>query len=444
MLSLYTSLMVYMVEMLISYVFFSYIFEKKLNSPAIFLIGILIFASGAFVNYASSNTVWINLIYTLISNWVFAFLCFRMKFRSAAFYSLVLAVLSFSFELATIFLISAISGAGPTEYNSNPIVLFVEVVISKTLYFIFCILLVGLHKTKREVSGRISPSFYFYPLCSLLVFITFWYISIHETLSPTNQTLLIYTSIALLGATVILFITYRHNVEKDIDYMLVKSENRKLQTEKEYYDILDHQNQQLMAYAHDAKNHLSAIRNLSENPQINEYIKKLSDQLKEYAYNCHSGNKILDVVINKYVTECKMHKVNFSYDVKSSNLNNMEDIDLVAVLGNLMDNALRAARQSKEKHISLATTWRNSYSVIIIANSSDTKPLFYGKRLLSTKENGNANGFGLRSVGNTLKKYGGDFDWEYNAEKHIFSVTVMVGEKRQADFIRNNNSLLRF
>ena len=92
-----------------------------------------------------------------------------------------------------------------------------------------------------------------------------------------------------------------------------------------------------------------------------------------------------------------------------------------------MDNALTAAAQSVEKYLSLATTWRNSYSVIIIVNSSDTEPLSFGKDIKTTKSEGELHGFGLKSVRKTLRKYHGDFGWEYDTENRRFTVTVMVG-----------------
>ena len=86
------------------------------------------------------------------------------------------------------------------------------------------------------------------------------------------------------------------------------------------------------------------------------------------------------------------------------NLSGVEDIDVVAILGNLLDNALAAAERSAEKCMSLETTWRNSYGVIVITHSCDEAPPSSGERLFSTKEEPKLHGFGLKSVQRTLKK----------------------------------------
>lgn len=182
----------------------------------------------------------------------------------------------------------------------------------------------------------------------------------------------------------------------------------------------------MMIYTHDTKNHLTAIQSLSSDPAINEYIAKLLNQLKEYSSNCHSGNKMLDVMIDKFVIDCNRRGIQFDYYVKSCNLLGVDDIDLVAILGNLMDNAMTAADQSAGKRISLETTKRNGYSVIIVTNSCDTAPVIHGQQLVSSKTDKRFHGFGLKSVAKTLKKYGGDFAWDYNERNCEFVVTAML------------------
>lgn len=426
MLNLSASLIVYLIEMLIAYTVFAYIGDRRHSILVTFLIGAIIFGSGATVNYLFSNTVWINVLYTLIITFLFAVSGFHIKMRSAAAYSALMTVLSLAFEFATIFFVSAFAGAGVADYNSDFLVLVIEAAVSKTLYFVSCIILLGFLRNADSVLDRIPISFYLYPGCALFAFLVFWYICSHEALSRSSQLYLAYTSIILLASTVVLFITYRHNVEKDSEYIRIKSENKRLQTEKVYYDILERQNQQLMLYAHDAKNHLAAIQNLSTDPRINDYVQRLTDQLKSYTNNCHSGNIILDVLINKYVTECELRGVSFAYDVKLCNLSDVEDIDLVAILGNLLDNALTSAERSAEKKMSIATTWRNSYSIIIITNSCDQDPVSMDGHLFTTKEDKKLHGFGLKSVSRTLKKYQGDYNWEYDSVNHSFVITVMI------------------
>ncbi len=183
-----------------------------------------------------------------------------------------------------------------------------------------------------------------------------------------------------------------------------------------------------MIYAHDAKKHLAAIQALNEDPKISGYVTKLSEQLKDYSRSRTSGNKLLDVMLHKYEIDCKMRGIAFEADVKTCNLSQLEDIDLVAILGNLLDNAVTAAEQSTEKYISLSTVYRNRYSVIIVSNSCDKPPKQSGNRLISTKSSTGLHGFGLKSVEATIHKYDGDYEWDYDTDKRTFTFTAMVSE----------------
>lgn len=119
----------------------------------------------------------------------------------------------------------------------------------------------------------------------------------------------------------------------------------------------------------------------------------------------------------------------FTYDVQLCNLGGVEDFDLVAILGNLLDNALTAAEGSQEKWMELATALRNGYQVVVVENSCDLPPVVGEDGLRSTKAGGEDHGFGLKSVAKALKKYQGDFQWEYDGEKKHFLMTVMIGQR---------------
>ena len=201
--------------------------------------------------------------------------------------------------------------------------------------------------------------------------------------------------------------------------------------EQSYYEILERQNQQLRSYAHDAKNHLEAIRNLNQDPKVEQYIAQMEQQLQAYTRRCHSGNRVLDVMVDKYVTACELKNIAFTYDVQLCNLEGVEDFDLVAILGNLLDNALTAAQESQEKWMELATARRNGYQVVVVENSCDRPPIVGEEGLRSTKAGGENHGFGLKSVAKALKKYEGDFQWDYDQEKRRFTMTVMIGQREK-------------
>ena len=83
MLNYAASFIVYFFEMLISYIVFSYISDKKKPTVIIFIFGLIIFEFGAAINIIFPNTVWINSIYTFTSTLIFAILCFHIRYSVA-------------------------------------------------------------------------------------------------------------------------------------------------------------------------------------------------------------------------------------------------------------------------------------------------------------------------------------------------------------------------
>ncbi len=419
------SLYVYLIEMVISYVFFSSFRKQKLTSVKTITFGAILFSFGSTMNIFLKNNGLVNAMVTLTINAVFAMFCFDCTLQKSCFYAAVLGMLNTALETIIIPISSFVIGDSFSGYNDNLGLLIFQTITIKTLYFLIILLLIKLIRP-GDTSNVIPLEFLVFPGLTTVCQFIFWYICARLDARYEVQFLLSISSGCLFAATVLLFFAYSHQVKKERQTMQIQSELNRLQTEQSYYQILDQQNQELMIYAHDAKKHLSAIQALNEDPTIDSYVTKLSEQLRDYSKSRNSGNKLLDVMLHKYDIDCKMRDITFEYDVKVCNLSRLEDIDLVAILGNLLDNAVTASEQSTEKYISLTTVYRNRYSVIIVSNSCDTPPKQSGHHLISTKSGAGLHGFGMKSVAKSIKKYDGDYEWEYDEERHLFTVTVMV------------------
>lgn len=415
---------VYALEAVIFYVFFARVSTPKLSRWTILLIGLGLFEIGSVFNILFQNTVLVNTIVTLFVITLFFRLCFETSIKVALLYSLLLDGLNFAIESIIVFFFSSLLRIPTSEYQSNFMILFMETISCKAIFFMVCLMLSNW--TTNTAVRKIPASLFVYPVCVTACLLVFSYIISSEVLTKDGQMLLAGTSGALLLSLIFLFSTFQHEIEKDGMLAIAQEENAHLKTEKEYFDILEKQNQNLMLYAHDVRKHLNAIRELSQDPDINEYVAKLCGELTAYTQSCQSGNKLLDVMINRYVLDCELKKISFEYRVRECPLRCLEDLDLVAILGNLMDNAITAASESGKKWVSLTTSVRNTYNVVVIKNSCDVPPRAQGERLLSTKGNPRFHGYGLKSVAKAVKKYHGDQYWSYDPDNQIFTMTVIL------------------
>lgn len=422
--------LIYLFEMLISYLFFSNVSERKRTQVQSLIIGTACFTLCYAVNFIFVNNTYLNGLAFLFSNLIFAVVCFHLSWKQGMFYSFCLNVLCAATEFIIIAVVSGLTRTGMNSHRDNFSIFILVLLTSKMLYFIAAFILSKLVRNDHY-GYKVPGSFVVFPLVADCCLLAFWYCGESGQLDAGTVWLLSIAGILLFGITIIMFVTFQHQREMEYEYIQTKNDNSRLNIEKSYYEILEDQNRQLMMYAHDAKNHLAAMQSLNTDPRIESYISKLSQQLADYTRNCHSGNKLLDVMIGKYSFECERRGIQLEYDVKLCNLVSLDDIDLVAILGNLMDNAVAAAEQSQTKSVSLVTAKRNSYSIIIITNSCDTPPKERAGKLITSKPNHEHHGYGLKSVRKTLKKYDGDFEWNYDETERTFTFTVMVGEQRQ-------------
>ena len=185
MLNVTTSALVYIFEMLISFLFFSHLAEKKKPTVIVLLVGCCIFGVGAWINLFFHNTVWINLLYFFAENLLFSFFLFDIRLTVAAFYSILLVVFSTALEFASIFIVSALSGTSATAYNSNPTIFIIEASVSKLLYLLSCLIL--LRFVKRTKAATPFPvARYLYPFGTFACLVILWYIFAQGTFSRIN------------------------------------------------------------------------------------------------------------------------------------------------------------------------------------------------------------------------------------------------------------------
>ena len=380
------------------------------------------------INLAFDYNIIVNLITFGIFHFVFNFVLYKNKTIPSLIYTFILYTVVFFSEVMIGGVISLFTDAGFYSFVNNPFQYLILITVSKsTMFFILKLISNIIMKTvKRQ---KISFLLFLFPAILLITCGIFLIISFSLELSYTLKILLSVLCIAMLLVVIGSCMVQQRETQKDEELNELRAIKQAQETDNKYFEILEHQNNSLMVYAHDTKNHLQAIRNMTEDENIIEYLERLTADLNKYSRQASSGNHNLDVIINKYITECEIKGVEFTYDVRLSNLSGIQMFDLVSILGNLLDNALEAAEKSTGKSIHLQTDHRNTYDVIIVTNSCDTKPVTQGNVLKSNKANKKQHGLGIKSIKSALKNYNGDYNWEYDEVNKEFISTVMILRK---------------
>ena len=196
------------------------------------------------------------------------------------------------------------------------------------------------------------------------------------------------------------------------------------------YQQLQDQTEKLRVLRHDFKHSIGLIQGLAEQGDmegIQKYLQGLAQAIpqQEVAYYC--DNELINTILNYYADKARAEgtKVKFLVDVPS--FSEEQTIDLVSVLGNLLDNAQHgcATVPEEERHIKLRMASINAANLyIIVSNSFNGVVRKDGDRYLSTRRRRGGRGVGLRSIQLIAEKYGGEAKAYH--EGHIFTVDVTM------------------
>lgn len=373
-----------------------------------------------------------NMIINSITLFSFMLLFTKVLFKLKTSLSLFLSIMFVAFvtlgEYAVMLLISIFAKAETLEVINKPYSYVVLIIASKSILF-FALKIVSSFIKRFQNKSKINVLVLAFPATTLINSSVFALIASNFDLTDTYKILISVSAFVMFTTSIVVCILKQREDEREKELAELRVINQAQETDNKYYEILERQNNNLMVYAHDTKNHLQAIRNMTEDESIIEYLERLTADLNKYSRHASSGNHNLDVIINKYVTECEIKGVSFDYDVRLSNLSGIQMFDLVSILGNLLDNALESAEKSTGKSIRLQTDHRNTYDVIVVTNSCDIKPLVQGNVLKSSKANKKQHGLGIKSIKSALKNYSGDYNWEYDEKNKEFISTVMILRK---------------
>lgn len=410
----------HLVEFCIVFLFFNTISQQKIK-PWVTAISGLVLYSIVFLLYLIFDSSILNIIAGTVFNFVFATLFYKSKLLINIFYSLFLTVALTASEFVVMALVS-VGNNNINTYQTSADTFLLLCLLSRIIFLIIS-LSVGLLLHKNNVKKM--PAFLIlFPLASTVVLYTLWFISSESNSSSKINYLVATASISVIISVFLTYIFYSKTYQELNELYSSQKEQERELADAAYYSIIDKQNAQLKTILHNEKNHLSTIKSLANMPVVSEYIDKIYGEIVENSLFGNTQNKILDLIINKYQYICSNENIDFTISVTTANLSYIEATDLTTLLGNLLDNAVEAAKSSKNRTITLSLNKVNSFDVLTCINSCDSEPQTISDDLITTKKDSWLHGLGVKSIKRIVKKYRGNFEWTYNEIKREFNVYI--------------------
>ncbi len=177
---------------------------------------------------------------------------------------------------------------------------------------------------------------------------------------------------------------------------------------------------------HDLKHQIAALRVAPEG-QREEYIRELEETVETFERLYKTGNDTLDVLLAEKQPICAKDSISLTVLADASALGNVRPLDLYALFGNALDNAIEAARQVPQpdgRVICLNITRRGSMTSVDLENSCARAASFRDGLPMTTKGDTERHGYGVKSIRYLVEKYGGVM--ELSQEEGRFSLNILL------------------
>lgn len=372
-----TTVYVFLIELGSLLLYCYRVFGVRRRIPSTLLMGIACFAVYYAVNKLADNNVAVNIIFGFLVNYVILKLGFKVNVKSAVFHSVLLAGVLTATEFIGILLISGFFGINIADYRSNDVLYAMAAVIAKTLYLISCLVISNFtSREKQHIDHGHSWYLLISPFSSVYIIVLIAKLSLLVDISGTLAYACIGGSVLLFISDIMVFAVYENMQRKSEEIMKVNMERQREDINRDYYAVLDKQNENMHIMVHDIKNHLGVIESIADNDKVTAYIGELCSNIgKYYAVSQLTGNKMLDIIIGKYTALCSKNGLDFNAKALTSNLSFVHDSDISAMVGNLLDNAFEAAKQAENGKIEFSLyTIDGKSCVVSVINTALTAP----------------------------------------------------------------------
>ena len=404
--------------------YFGYKTETSAKYWGTALIWILSFCIVAFFswthlyeNYASSLQILVNILFcvTLLRGNIFQKIfvsAFTMGLVAitATLTTLLVAKLSGN-QVA--FLLSHFSGIRVTS-----------ICLTKLLFFVITRIILRI-KESGKLKGMDVIALVIVPMLSDLAITLMMYAAIQE---PSIQTIVLYAvGIVLILNIVVYFLFIRLGKAGKIktEMALLALQNECLQENaKDIENMYD----TVRALRHDLKNHLLCILSMAEERDV-EGIKQYTGQLLQQQNTVNklimfSGNKVLDAIINSKSVAAERAGVRLSAIITTP-LAGISPEDITIILGNALDNAIRAAKDSQRKVVDIHIQPQGAYSSIVIANDIAHPVLSDNPALRTTKNIRYRHGFGIQNMRQAVERNQGLIRFYEQNDRFICDILLL-------------------
>ncbi len=193
------------------------------------------------------------------------------------------------------------------------------------------------------------------------------------------------------------------------------------------YEMLENSIAAVNQKYHDLKYQIAVLKQEADTEKNIAYLEKMEKEIKLYEAQNKTGNKVLDIILTGKSLYCSQNWIELTSVADGHAIDFMDDMDISTLFGNALDNAIESTSKidKKEKRlIHLVVAKQNNFVRIRIENCYEEKLTFVDGMPITTKSDSKNHGYGLKSIENTVKKYGGSVTIQ--AKEGWFELRILI------------------
>ena len=388
-----------------------------------------------FIN--SFHLAALNLISSLILSILFCIFLYKGSLKYKICLPILTLIIGFALEALSETIWFLIQGEASLdkikidEYNVYFLIFITKIV----LYIILKIILRFKKNHNQTLNRSLFIAFITYPIASCIIFISIWNSGI--PLSPLNQDkiFMLISCVCLLFSNLLVHFLFQRHMELLKEQENMKLNNIKIFMEEKHFSQLNKTNNEHQKLLHDFTKHIRVIGKLAEANEATEIlniIKELDLNIEQAEKNQYCRHPLLNAILCEQKDKANSLNINFSATVaKNIFLNGISDFDIISIMMNLLDNAIEATTKCIDnKYVKINIFMSNNFQYlrVDIENSYDGTIIENSNNFITTKEDSQNHGIGLKIIGSIIDNYSGYIDSTHNENTFTTKIFLYIAK----------------
>lgn len=369
----------------------------------------------------------LNGISAIILLCILEFIIFKRRYVFLVVLILIYSVIASAIDFVTVQIGAAVLML-KTSYLINEMSLerCVCVFVSK-LFLIFLIYLIYKYMQNQT---NIPKKYVLTIGCMAIILFVLEYYIIDKNATVADNRMKIYSIVFFLILIIFLLLIFNlvikltENFNQMQDIALLKLQNEMIiKSEKNTQHIFE----MWRTSIHDYKHKIILMKHWIDNGEIEsikQFIDKENENIQQKMFYVKTGSDVVDVIVNTKQNIAEKKGINFSVNGVMPVSCIVSDIDLVCILGNIIDNAIEACDEQPQKNIEILIKEVKKLLIISVKNSFRNQ---LSEELKTTKKDRELHGIGIKNIKNIVQKYDGTY--EIVKENNEVIATVMIPNK---------------